>query len=245
MLADTGAPSREPGGFLSTPESWDAFGKGSPPQGHPSLGLPELALWLEELGWAPCPSRGELARRPAGRAGPGLAPVGTRIWISVSGWGHLISVNWMAAKASGDSGARKSRLISFFSQFEASTTSSDLGGHIFLVASATRLLLPPLRNPGVKLSSPSSSENVTFEVIHAECSGCRGDSERRVCTGATPASFKGQQPTPVSVPSAGGACPPPHGPGLCTAISPAFSASTLSAPKHRTRLQRSALQYRR
>lgn len=126
-------PSREPGGFLSTPESWDAFGKGSPPQGHPSLGLPELALWLEELGWAPCPSRGELARRPAGRAGPGLAPVGTRIWISVSGWGHLISVNWMAAKASGDSGARKSWLISFFSQFEASKTSSDLRGHIFLV----------------------------------------------------------------------------------------------------------------
>lgn len=89
--------------------------------------------------WAPCPSQGELAGRPAGRAGPGLAPVGTRIWISVGGWGRLISVSWRAAKAAGDSGARKSQLVSLFSQFEASKTSSDLGGHIVLVASAARL----------------------------------------------------------------------------------------------------------
>lgn len=89
--------------------------------------------------WAPCPSQGELAGRPAGRAGPGLAPVGTRIWISVGGWGRLISVSWRAAKAAGDSGARKSQLVSLFSQFESSKTSSDLGGHIVPVALAARL----------------------------------------------------------------------------------------------------------
>lgn len=83
----------------------------------------------------------------------------------------------------------------------------------------------------MKLSSPSSSENMTFEVIHAECSGCRGDSERRVCTGATPASFKGQQPTPVSVPSAGGACPPPHGPGLMHCHQPGLLSFYSLCPK--------------
>lgn len=84
-----------------------------------------------------------------------------------------------------------------------------------------------MRNPGVELSSPSTSENVTSKVIHTDCSGCQGDSERGVCTGATPASLKGQRPAPVSRPSAGRACPPPAAPRPRPGLQPSPRPSQL------------------
>lgn len=84
------------GGLLSNPESRESCRERQPPpflpEVHLSLGLgmaPELGLVQKPGCSSLCPSRRELDRQPADRGWPGLAPLGTRIWITVGRWAHL------------------------------------------------------------------------------------------------------------------------------------------------------------
>lgn len=156
---------------------------------------------------------------PQGRAG--AAPLVWLAWVpefelQLAGGTPSVSVNWMSAKASWDSGAGTNCLPSpYLLVHSLSRTPSDprgciLPGLSFWAPAST------LRNPGVKLSCPSSSESLNFKFIHTERSGAGGrpgDYEREAGTGAVPAHLKAAAgPASVRMPSPGSTLASTHSP---------------------------------